>query len=68
MNDNKPAIKFVNKILKAKVTPVIKGELMEESRYSTHIKMKKLIKIFEENKKLSFKEGMDIYFSDNKKN
>jgi hypothetical protein len=41
---------------------------MEESRYSTHIKMKKLIKIFEENEKLSFKEGMDIYFSDNKKN
>ena len=68
MNENKPPIKFINKILKAKVTPVIKGELVEISRYSTHTKIKKLIKIFEENEKMDFKEGLELYNKEFKKN
>ena len=57
-------VKYINKIIKGKVSPIIKGELIEESRTSTFSKIKDLIKIFEENDKLSFKEGLDLYYGE----
>ena len=41
----KETVKYINKILKAQVSPVKKGELMEESKKNTYGYMMRLIRM-----------------------
>tara|TARA_R100000353_G_scaffold162109_1_gene122237 strand:- start:610 stop:855 length:246 start_codon:yes stop_codon:yes gene_type:complete len=45
----KGKVRYINKILKAKVSPARKGELMEESKTSTYGYLVRLIKMMEAN-------------------
>jgi hypothetical protein len=47
MTDKKKSCRYVNQIIKAKITPHQKGECLEESKKCTYSFMKVLLKYFE---------------------
>jgi DNA modification methylase len=51
-NKKKGGVKYINKIIKAKVSPVRKGELMEESKKQSYKFIMELIRIMENNPEL----------------
>lgn len=46
---DKGKVRYINKILKANVSPIRKGELMEESKIQTYGYLMRLIKMMESN-------------------
>ena len=48
-NKKKGGVKYINKIIKAKVSPVRKGELMEESKKQSYKFIMELIRVMENN-------------------
>ena len=50
-------VKYVNKILKAKVSPVRKGELLEESKNRSYKFIMELIRVMEKNPHLDVVES-----------
>jgi len=51
-NKKKGGVKYINKIIKAKVSPVRKGELMEESKKQSYKFIMELIRVMENNPEL----------------
>ena len=49
MVDQNKSCRYINQIVKAKITPQQKGECLEESKKCSYAYMKVLIKFFEKN-------------------
>jgi len=56
-NKKKGGVKYINKIIKAKVSPVRKGELMEESKKQSYKFIMELIRVMEKNPHMDIVES-----------
>lgn len=56
-NKKKGGVKYINKIIKSKLTPVRKGEVMEESKNRSYKFIMELIRFMEKNPHMDIVES-----------
>ena len=56
-NKKKGGVKYINKIIKAKLSPMRKGEVMEESKNKSYKFIMELIRVMEKNPQLDIVES-----------